>query len=267
MKGTIVAGFVIAALFVMEGCSKTEEVEEAESTALMPEEHNEPVQLERRAIIRQPTQSSADELATPLPETKEDPVDPEPPLVPPPEKPQESDSQVRKALEDLAAEMVVWLPADTLDKWVLLIDLMANGEVPNKHRPLDFPVAPFKVNSLSVADLANYQRAIPLIDVITAIPPQRLARYYQAWRFELENSFRGLGKPGLFDQRLHVAIDRIIAVRPLVKSASLKRPSVMYKYQDEALEKASALEKFMWRLGRENSVLIQNYLKKLKPLL
>lgn len=267
MKWTMVTGLVVVAAFVVGGCSKAEKVEEADSVALATEEHHEPVKLERRAIIRQPIESDAVEITPSLPETESAAADLEPPLVPPPESAQDSDGQVRKALEDLAVDLLVWLPSDALDKWVLLVDLMANGDVPNKHRPLDFPVAPFKANTLSVADLANYQRAIPLIDIITAIPPQRLARYYQAWRYELESSYRGLGKSGLFDQRLHAAIDRITAVQPLAQPASLKRPSVMYKYQDEALEEASALEKFMWRLGRENAVLIQEYLKKLKPLL
>jgi hypothetical protein len=40
---------------------------------------------------------------------------------------------------------------------------------------------------------------------------------------------------------------------------------VYFKYADETLEKASDVEKLMWRLGPKNTQKVQDYLHKLEP--
>jgi hypothetical protein len=83
----------------------------------------------------------------------------------------------------------------------------------------------------------------------------------------LENSYRELGKSGSFDARLDLAIDRILAVKPLDASPALNQTSVMYKYNDPVLEKSKPLDKLMWRLGEENMRQLQDYLRELKTYL
>ena len=191
----------------------------------------------------------------------------EEPLVAPPSSLEDSDKQVREAVLDLAPTMASWLlPEEQIRKWVLMIDLMAEGKLPRQYRPINYPMALFKVDEDSgvlVADPVNYDRANLLLDQLIAIEPARLARYYREWQPLLEKAYRELGKPGSFDQRLRGAIDRVLAVKPLQQQADLKRPGVFYQYDNPMLEKSSDLNRLMWRLGEANTQRLQAYLKKL----
>ena len=147
-----------------------------------------------------------------------------------------------------------------------MVDLMAEGKLPRQYRPINYPMALFKVDEDSgvlVADPVNYDRANLLLDQLIAIEPARLARYYREWQPLLEKAYRELGKPGSFDQRLRGAIERVLAVKPLQQQADLKRPGVFYQYDNPMLEKSSDLNRLMWRLGEANTQRLQAYLKKL----
>ena len=189
------------------------------------------------------------------------------PIVAPPATLDDSDEQVREAVLDLAPAMASWLiPEEQVRKWVLMIDLMAEGKLPRRYRPLNYPMAGFKVDDkagMVVSDPVNYERANILLDQILAIEPQRLANYYRQWQPLLDKAYRELGKPGSFDQRLRLAIEQVLAVKPRGEQAALKRPGVFYQYVDPQLEKSGELDRLMWRLGEENTLRLQVYLKKL----
>jgi hypothetical protein len=200
-------------------------------------------------------------------EYRDEPYVEEDPVVGAPALLEGSDVQVKEAVLDLAPAMASWLlPEEQIRKWVLLVDLMAEGNLPRRYRPLNYPMASFKVDESQgklVADPANYERVNILLEQIIAIEPARLARYYRQWQPLLDEAYRELGKPGSFDQRLHQAIERALAVKPLQEQAGFKHPGVFYQYVDSKLEKSSDLSRLMWRLGEDNTLRLQVYLKKL----
>lgn len=193
------------------------------------------------------------------------------PAVKPPSTVGDSDDAVRAVAEHIAPPLLQWLkPTEQIRRWVALVDQMAEGSVPPNNRPLDYPVTPFKVDKHGNAlrlDKANYQRAVELIDAVTAIPPEKLAAYYRAWEPLFEKAYRELGRKGSFDQRLRLALQRMNAVAPLPTEPKLERPSVYYTYADDAYEKATDVDKLMWRLGPDNAQRLQAYLRELEPLL
>jgi hypothetical protein len=147
---------------------------------------------------------------------------------------------------------------------------MADGKLPAKNRPLDYPMTNFAVgleNGKLLLAPANYARADMLVDVFTAIPVESLAAYYHAWRPLLDKAYRELGGKGNFEQRLQAALDRVEAVPSLTTQPELVQPVVYYKYADPTLENASDVEKLMWRLGPGNTQKVQDYLHKLEPAL
>jgi hypothetical protein len=168
---------------------------------------------------------------------------------------------------DLAPAMASWLiPEEQVRKWVLTVDLMAEGKLPRRYRPLNYPMAAFKVDEKAgalVSDPLNYERANILLDQVLAIEPARLASYYRQWQPLLDEAYRELGKPGTFDQRLRMAIKQVLAVKPRGEQASLKRPGVFYQYADPELEKSPELDRLLWRLGDDNTQRLQAYLQKL----
>lgn len=193
--------------------------------------------------------------------------------VPPPASLQDSDAAARSAATDLAVKLAAWMkPEEQVRKWVLLMDMAADGKVPARNRPLSYPMSAFKAEPGEEAGEyrfveANYGRAGDLMQVLISIPPQKAAEYYRAWLPLLEEAYADLGKSDNFDERVHAAIERVLAVDPLATTPELARPNVFYTYADPRLEKATDLEKLMWRLGPDNLARLQNYLREVQAQL
>lgn len=180
----------------------------------------------------------------------------------------DSDAQVLVAIADLGPALAKWLiPNEQIRKWVLTVDLMADGKLPKRYRPLDYPMAKFAIegagDNTAMAD-SNYPRLGAMIEVLATLDPKYLARYYHQWSPILEKAYKELGKPGSFDQRLHLTINRVLESQPLTEQALLARPSVLYRYADPRLEEASDVEKLLWRVGPDNSERIQDFVRELR---
>lgn len=192
-------------------------------------------------------------------------------LVQPPSGLDDSDGRAQAAAADLSPKIAVLMsPREQVRKWVLMTDLMAAGQLPNKRRPLDYPVGSFEIEKQGdrvVMSDANYQRVQPLIDRVVSMEPERVAVYYDTWQPLLESAYGEQGKPGSFHQRVTETIDRILDVEPLTGQPELVRPNVMYKYKDPELEKAPELNKWLWRMGPDNMEKLQAFLRELRPLL
>jgi hypothetical protein len=204
----------------------------------------------------------------PLPRAeKSAPAEQQEPLVAAPATLDNSDAQVRTAVTDFAPKLAEWLtPREQIRKWVMLVNQVAEGKLPLKDRPLQYSMPGFMVERSGQTlrlDPANYARANAVIDTIVAIPPQRLAQYYHAWRPTLDKAYGELGGSDGFDKRLRAAIDRVLKARTLSAAPTLSHPSVYYQYADPKLEQADDVEKLLWRLGPGNTKRIQDYLRQL----
>lgn len=206
-----------------------------------------------------------------LRETQAVPIDLPRPNVGAPFELDHSDGQVRAAVADFSARFAQWLtPTEQVRKWVVLVDQMADGKVPEKNLPLSYSMAKFSIqregDRMLLAE-ANHSRADLLVDVFTAIPIEPMVAYYRAWRPLLDKAYAEIGGRGTFDKRLRTAIDNVEAVHSLTAQPELVQPVVYYKYADETLEQASDVEKLMWRLGPRNTQKLQDYLHRLKAAL
>lgn len=203
---------------------------------------------------------------------------PQHPLVEAPLSVNGSDRTVVKAVKDLSKTLAPWLSKDELiRKTVLAVNLLAEGKVPNTRRPISLQVAGYSAvvhpedeNIIDTSkkryysDSNNARRSDVFVNVITAIPVERLAHYIKQWGGILELAYGELGRPESFKARLDSALTQVISAKPLPQKPVLIRPKVFFKYQDPQLEKASDLQKWLWRLGGNNQKKIQNYAKKLQ---
>ena len=192
---------------------------------------------------------------------------PEPSIVSAPLTLNDSDAQVLLAAADFAPALAQWLiPAQQLRKWVLAIDLMADGKLPMRYRPLDYPMSKFNVSQeeTTVPAASNYPRMQAIISTVTSIDAQHLVRYYRQWSPILEKAYREQGKPDTFDQRLRQAISHVLAGEALRGDPALMRPSVLYRYADESLEQASDVDKLLWRMGPDNREQLQHFVRELR---
>jgi hypothetical protein len=191
--------------------------------------------------------------------------------VAPPESLDGSDAQVSRAIEEMSPPLLAWFtPKEQVRKWVAMAVLLSEGDLISKNRPIAYPMEPFKVNKqggrLSMSE-ANFSRANELIDAIIRIPPQKLAAYYRQWSPVLEKSYEELGMEGSFHTHFVSLIDRALATQSLSRPPELSQPHVLYTYSDEELEKASDINKLMWRLGPDNMKKVQAYLVEFKAAL
>ncbi len=196
-----------------------------------------------------------------------------PPLLPTAQDLNHSDTQVLDIFLQMSPQLSQWLvPDELVRKWVLAIDLMAAEKLPQRHRPLSYPASIFSVQKINEVDnkerfralSQNDQRYSELVNTVVAIDPRTVGRYYREWQPLLERAYGELGKAGDFNARMTLAIANVLSVEASPSSAELTQPHVLYEYVEPALESRSSLEKAVWRLGEENRLALQAYLRELK---
>jgi hypothetical protein len=193
-------------------------------------------------------------------------------LPPAPASLDESDAATILAAQELSPALSESLQGDQqIRKWVIMVDIFADGNLPNKNLPIRYAMKNFAIKSGQeekiFLDEANYERAKPLINAFTAIPPDAMAKHYRSWKPLLEQAYAELGKPDTFETRIRTMIFRVLAVQTLASPPELKQPSVYYTYADPELEKADSLSKFLWRLGPENLTKIQTWLREFQNMM
>ena len=202
-------------------------------------------------------ESTEDTWSGPLPETAN--------------KLNKSDALAKKAASFLATDFSQWLVAkEQLRKWVQTVDLMADGDIPTKNRPIDYKREKFEVRKEgdSFYDVAeNHERWNGLVETITLIEPAQAAAVYRKWLPLLDEAYGELGRPGTFDDRFRKTLDRVINASLQDEMAELKQPHVYYVYADKSLEKQTALQKWIWRLGADNGAALQAFASKLRSAL
>lgn len=186
-----------------------------------------------------------------------------------PESLNDSDTQVRSVAEELSPDATNWLkPDEQFRKWVLLVTQAAEGKTLYTDRPFTFKLLEFELEERDdryFVSPQNFKRYDVVVDVLSKIPADKLVAYYRDWYPLLEKAFGELGLPGSFDERVDSMIERVLAVDVLMPPIELKKPTtVTYKYLDPKLESASQIDKWLWRMGPENTRKMQTFASRLK---
>lgn len=186
----------------------------------------------------------------------------------------ESDNFVREALGVLSSEpaFAQWLQTDNLlQKAVAIADGLAKGSMPRKFLPIPSPEQPFAVireDEQIYLDEKNYQRFDPMIDILTGIPANALARVFHSLRPLLEQAYGDLGHSGdRVDNSIIAAIDHLLAAPDIPQPVALIQHSVHYQFADPSLEALSPAQKQIIRLGPDNRAQLFNYLNDLRSAL
>lgn len=211
------------------------------------------------APVQQPTPEPAELLATQA-------------MIPPPEELKSSDEDFLALVGSLNEELPSLLTApDQIRKWVLFVHLAAQGKTAHQHRPFKLPYRSFQViekGDRVFLDPANYARYDALVEAVTAIPAQTLASYFRFWQPLLEEAYSDIGEPMPLENRVKGALQQIVSAPVQDGEIELERPSsVMYRYKDAKLEQASAIHKWLWRTGPENTRQLQAYFRDVKRYL
>lgn len=217
----------------------------------------------------------------PPPAVREDaPAAPRNPVAPPvadaaaPPPLADSDPWFAGAIASLlgAAELPDFVYADRIARrFVVTVDSLAREQVPVELRPVRPVEGALKTTGPEYAPrLApeNAERYAAYVRLLESLDTARAVETYRRAYPRLQEAYEGLGYPGrYFNDRVIAVIDDLLAAPELREPPALVRPSVMYRYADAALERRSAGQKLLVRMGPENAARVKAKLREIRAAL
>jgi hypothetical protein len=215
---------------------------------------------------------------TPEEQTAEHPVAPV--TSPPPErslplpKLDDSDAEVVGGLTELLGQdsiMQFVVPERLIRNVVVTIDnvprqQMALNQRPVKPTPSAFVTA--GADETLTLSPENYARYAPFIAIVRRLDTKTLVSLYRGLQPLFQQAYEELGHPNsVFHARLLEVIRHLIATPDAPIEIKLVQPSVQYNYADERLEKLSAGQKVLIRMGRDNATVVKAKLRELEAAL
>lgn len=171
---------------------------------------------------------------------------------------EDSDRAYGDGLQQLvgAEALAYFYPDRMIRRFVATIDNLPRQEAPARIMPVKPVGGPFLVerNAARITvDPANDGRYARYLDIMAAVDVKRLVDMYISFYPMFQQAYRELGYPrGHFNDRLVDAIDDLLATPEVTPPLVLAQPKVLYKFADPALEKRSAGQKIMLRMGPDN---------------
>ena len=183
------------------------------------------------------------------------------------------DQAVRSVANPLRpnAEASRWLAdSDLASKIVAIVSAVAKGTFPYQQLTELSPKKSFaELNFQGEAhlDVSVYERYTPIAQFIGSLDAQKVVAAIKALEPILEPVYQELGQQGSFRKELRRAIKAVLNVQATQFRAPLEKKVLVYTFADEKLEKSNSLTKLMYRIGPNNSRLIQTKLKEIRKLL
>ena len=162
---------------------------------------------------------------------------------------------------------------EAIRKTIFSINDMAQGLRPPVKRLREVALTqPFLVTQKGekmYISAASYQRYDGLAQAINAINPQTAVNFYQRYLPLFQAVFAELSYPSDYKvlDSIKAATAKVIQAPVIAGDIEVIRPAVRYKFADPKLEKLSALDKQMIRMGPENTRVIQDKLRELIEVL
>lgn len=221
----------------------------------------------------EPVPEPAVEAPQPVADTvAPDPVPVAPPALPPRTLPlpplDDSDVDVLGSLTELFGQQAVTqylVPERLVRHIVVTIDNAPRQQLALNQRPIK-PMSGELVTAgpedALVLAPENYARYEPLVAVVRATDAKTLVALYRGLQPLFQQAYEELGHPNAsFDDRLVEVIEHLLATPNVPGEIRLVRPSVLYKYADERLEKLSAGQKLLIRMGPTNAAVVKAKLR------
>jgi len=182
----------------------------------------------------------------------------------------ESDRAMQDALAGLFGERLeeFFNLQDIIHRVVATVDNLSRENVPVRLMPVK-PVAGRLVTAgkgesltLSPENAARYE---PYVQLAEAVPTGPLVAVYVRFYSLFQQQYEELGYPDkYFNDRLVQVIDHLLAAPEVQEPVLLTQPKVLYQFADPKLEKLSAGQKIMVRMGGENAGKVKAKLREIR---
>jgi hypothetical protein len=156
-------------------------------------------------------------------------------------------------------------------QFVVFIDNLAQGEVIRKASPLKGPDRNFSVSEVTnkiFIDPDSFHRYDIYANFIAGLNEQELVSTYKELKPLLKEAFDELGYSNIsLDERMLQAMKVVLAAPVIEDPIELTSVTVNYHFADLNLEALPNAQKFMIRMGPENTKKIKEAVSKLQALL
>lgn len=232
-----------------------------------PEQETQAVQIEPLQIPEDKTP----EILHPVPElpvimgdsaeetpTETEKEEPLPPLM-------ESDDRIKEIISGMFdSNLVTQIIQQTglMHRFVLTVDSLPTETVPIKYRL--FPTTPgkFLVQKESsdkiFVDPDNFTRYDTYMQLLDKLDTEQFSKWYTRFYPLIQEEYDSLGyKSRYFNDRFIFVIDHLLETPDLTGAIELVQPNVFYNFADPTLEKLSAGQKILLRIGPANRKIVQ----------
>lgn len=206
---------------------------------------------------------SADETPTET-ETEE----PLPPLM-------DSDDRINEIIsgifnDDLVKQILQ--QTGLIHRFVLTVDSFPTEVVPIKYRllpptPVKFLVQKDSSDKIFI-DPENFARYDPYMQLLSKLDTEQFAKWYTRFYPLIQEEYDSLGyKSRYFNDRFISVIDHLLEAPEVTGSIELVQPNVFYNFADPTLQKLSAGQKILLRIGAANRKIVKAKLTEIRKAL
>jgi hypothetical protein len=183
----------------------------------------------------------------------------------------ESDPEVLGGLTEIFGQEAVVkhvMPERLVRNLVVSIDNIPREQMALNQRPLQSAPGDFitsgEEDALVIAP-ENFERYEPFVALVSNMDAKTLVSFYRGLEPLFQQAYEELGHPDAsFTARLNEVIEHLLQTPTPRGEVALVQPSVVYKYADERLEKLSAGQKLLIRMGVDNATVIKGKLREIQ---
>ncbi|MDR1708459.1 MAG: DUF3014 domain-containing protein [Candidatus Accumulibacter sp.] len=162
------------------------------------------------------------------------------------------------------------LPEELIHHIVVTVDNLPRKYLPASVVPLKRAEGSFAVDgkeeSLTIA-ARNARRYAAFASAAKTMDAENLVKIYRTFYPLFQRAYAEIGYPQAnFNDRLVTAIDDLLAAPDPQTPVRLAQPKVLYEYADPRLERRSAGQKIMMRIGKENAAVLKTKLREIRKL-
>jgi len=183
----------------------------------------------------------------------------------------ESDPDMLGGLTEIFGQQAVMqylVPERIVRNLVVSIDNLPRQQMALNQRPIQPASGDFVTagpEEAMVIAPENYPRYEPFAALVRALDAKTVVSLYRGMEPLFQQAYEELGHPDAeFDKRLIEVIEHLLAAPNPPGPIRLVQPSVLYRYADERLEKLSAGQKLLVRMGPANAGIIKAKLREIQ---
>lgn len=257
MKKTNLVIFILFVLIIALGVAiylRYNPIKEQTIETAVPAPPPEPI---KQPIVHYPVPEPAVTTKDPNTQVAEQPDQPQslPATLP---KVQESDQSIQQALETLFSGNQYYkllFPENFIQRLVVTIDNLPEKRLPRAHLPITPPGGKFIVSGTPEAPQTssrNNKRYSAYVSLIESIDPDMAIKIYVHFYPLFQAAYEQLGyKNAYFNDRLVYVINHLLSTPNPPDPILLAQPAVLYTFADPNLEKLSAGQKILLRMGQD----------------